>query len=44
LLRKLRIKRFWNYLRKIKHIPPDDYDFKGENQFDIAIYEHFKKN
>ena len=44
LLRKLRLKRLWNYLRKIKHLPPKDFDFKGENKFDIEIYEHFKKN
>ena len=44
LLKKLRFKRLWNYLRKIKHLPPEDYDFKGENQFDIAIYENLKKN
>jgi hypothetical protein len=39
LLRKLRLKRCWNYIKQVKHIPTENLNINKLNRFDILLYE-----
>ncbi len=42
LLRKFRLKRLINYLRKVKHMPPEDLAIHDKNKLDISLYNSLK--
>jgi hypothetical protein len=43
LLAKLRIRRWINYRKGVKHLPPESMDIEGMNRLDMELYSSLRK-